>query len=103
MAPAGAGRVSAASACAAEWADHACRHCGARLLERRSEAGKAAFECGSCGAKAQGAPDGICGCGILPRGLRDRSGPRFRCSANPAPGPSSLSVIVISFDEAAAA
>lgn len=91
-----------AAAASAGWADHACRHCGARLLERRCDAGRASYECGSCGAEARGAPDGICGCGILPIGVRDRSGPRFRCAANPAPGPSSLSVIVISFDEAAA-
>jgi hypothetical protein len=84
----------------ASWTDHACRACGARLLERREESGRTLFECGSCGAKANGVPVSICGCGILPKPvLAGQTGPRFRCAPNPSPSASNLSVIVIAFDE----
>lgn len=46
--------------------DHACQHCGGRVLQRGE-----VYRCGTCGVESRGAPNGICGCGILP-GLRPR-------------------------------
>ena len=66
------------------WANHACRHCGSRLIKRDDGVAKPTYECGGCGIQSHGEPDGICGCGILPKS--NKPGPRFRCVPNPARG-----------------
>lgn len=87
--------------------DHACRHCGGRVLQRGD-----VYRCGTCGVESRSAPNGICGCGILP-GLRPRptgaiaqkpaQGP-YRCVRNPSPSVHNPAEIVIMFgaDEAPA-
>jgi hypothetical protein len=40
---------------------HACRACGARVLEREG-----AFRCSTCRAASEGDVAAICGCGMLP-------------------------------------
>lgn len=85
------------------WADHACRICGARLGVAEMPNGSTVFECGNCGVRSTGAPDGICGCGVhLGPKPRDRGrlppppkGPRFHCTPNPARSPASPAAIVI--------
>lgn len=84
-----------------EWADHACRHCASRIVRRTDGPGGEArpvFECGGCGVRSAGEPDGICGCGVLPKS--SRPGPRFRCVPNPNRGVASPNAIVIEFSEA---
>ena len=85
------------------WADHACRFCGARMARRSDGPGGEArpvFQCGGCGVESVGEPDGVCGCGILPK--TNRVGPRFRCVPNPNRGVASPNAIVIEFSEAPA-
>lgn len=85
----------------ARWAPHACRHCLGGLLERVLPDGRSVFECGTCSVTAAGAPETICGCGILPKPLSARSaGPRFRCVPNPNRCVASPAAYVIAFDEA---
>jgi hypothetical protein len=84
----------------AAWADHACRHCGSRLLERRTdEVARPVYECGGCSLSVTGEPDKICGCGILPKPVRMAAGPRFYCTPNPDRCVASPAAIVVVFDE----
>lgn len=69
---------------------HVCRHCFGRVARRDRT-----FRCTSCGAQAQDAARGICGCGIRPQ-IRMKTG--FRCAPNPARGPNSPAEFVITFD-----
>jgi hypothetical protein len=67
------------------WSDHVCRTCLGRLVERKDGV-RAVFECGNCTHSSEHTPDGICGCGVLPKpsvGRADPSAPRFRCTPNP--------------------
>lgn len=76
--------LAAAPADSWSWSDHACRTCLGRLVRREAPGGAPVFECGNCTVSARGAPDGICGCGVLPRRTASPSpaAPRFRCVAN---------------------
>lgn len=68
------------------WADHVCRNCLSRLVKRDAPDGPPVFECGNCTLSAKDKPDGICGCGILPKpssGKASPTAPRFRCVPNP--------------------
>lgn len=87
------------------WADHACRHCLGRLLQRRDDAegARSTYECGTCGVTCKGEARGICGCGIMPKPVRDLGGPRFFCTANPARSVTSPAAITIAFAEGAPA
>lgn len=68
-------------------ANHACRFCGGRIVERGIE--RRCFTCGA--ATGSGAVKDICGCGIMAgRGLFP-----FICAPNPAPGPENPAAIVI--------
>ena len=68
-------------------ADHACRFCGGRIMERGAE-----FHCFNCeAATLSGAVRDICGCGLSAgRGLYP-----FRCAPNPAQSPANPAAIVI--------
>ena len=79
-----------------ELTEHCCRHCGGRVLQAGDT-----YRCSTCRAVTMGAPDGICGCGILPNAsLLARMGPgRFRCGPNPAPTDECPSEIVVLFGE----
>lgn len=83
------------------WSDHACRNCLGRLIRRDRPSAQPVFECGNCATTACGNPDGICGCGTLPRpsarSKPDAPGaPRFRCVASEdrAPGSTAPAVVV---------
>jgi hypothetical protein len=67
--------------------DHACRTCGARVMQA---AVGGAFRCLTCGA---GAPtvEGVCGCGVR----STNTGLRFRCTPNPRRGPGSVALVII--------
>lgn len=89
------------------WVDHACRFCGARLVVRPDAKGQPVYECGTCGVSSNGAPEGICGCGVH-LGTKARAkgpfapappGMRWRCVPNPSRGPASLATIVIQHDK----
>ena len=75
------------------------------LLERRDDAegARASYECGTCGVTAKNEPRSICGCGMMPKPVRDTGGPRFYCTPNPARSVSSPAAIVIRFGEGAPA
>jgi hypothetical protein len=74
-------------------ADHACRHCLGRIIERDR-----VFRCSVCGATAEGSPRPICGCGITVGG--DHAKPAgFRCGPNPKRSPVSPSEVLILFGE----
>lgn len=88
------------------WAGHACRFCTGRLIARDgADGGPTVFECGQCDLKAKGAPDAICGCGMLPRPAAalgrgaPASWPRWRCVPNPTRCVASPAAIVIEFGE----
>ena len=96
--------------------DHACRHCGGRVLQAGDT-----FRCASCAAVTLGSPEGICGCGVLaswgtrpprkkepkqpttpPQTMTRWKGPRpFKCAANPSKSDKSPAEIVITFGTAA--
>ena len=71
--------------------DHACRHCGGRIVQ-----GGDTFRCSTCGATTCGRPDEVCGCGILPK---LNSPTRFRCGPNPRKCEEFPSEIVILFGD----
>ena len=72
--------------------DHACRHCGGRVLQSGDQ-----FRCGTCAAVGMAAPASVCGCGAFP-GVK---GGGYRCEANPARSPASPAEIVIAWAPAA--
>ncbi len=75
--------------------DHACRHCGGRVLRAVQDGDQ--YRCASCKAVTMGGPAGICGCGLLPgnrAGMR-----RFHCGPNPDEGPKSPSEIALLFGD----
>ena len=62
----------------------------------------ATFRCADCGAEASGAPNAICGCGLLPETLAVRTGhvgATFRCGPNPRRGPASPAEVVVIFGD----
>lgn len=91
------------------WADHACRICGSRLAVSEPAGAAPLYECGNCGVRCSGKPDGICGCGVhlgpKPRTKKDKravatpTGPRFFCTANAARSASSPAAIVIMYGD----
>lgn len=50
---------------AAGWAvvDHACRHCGGRVLVRLHKGNEVQARCAECGAEADGDHTAVCSCG----------------------------------------
>lgn len=96
---------------------HACRHCGGRVLRSGDT-----YRCSGCAVVTMGAPEGICGCGVLaswgskpPRTREPKAptkapevshwkGPRpFRCMLNPDRSAKNPSEVVIAFGDADAA
>lgn len=68
--------------------DHACRHCGGRVLQAGDQ-----FRCGTCSAVGMGSTKAICGCGAFP----NVKGGGYRCEANPNRNPANPAEIVIAW------
>lgn len=99
--------AAAAAASSWSWADHACRTCLSRLVRREAPGGVPVFECGTCTVSSKGAPDGICGCGVLPPPVAARHAAgapagapaaRFRCLPNPARSVTDPASIVVRWE-----
>lgn len=73
---------------------HVCRLCLARVLRQGDK-----FRCSTCSAAGSGDPASVCACGIGVMGAAAGRSPGrlFRCTANPAPGPSNPAVFVVGY------
>lgn len=88
----GAAGSPAASGVSYSLVNHACRHCGGRVLQ----AGEF-YRCSVCAAGSIGSPKEMCGCGVLPNAKLGRS--QMRCGINPNKSVQSPAEIVILLDD----
>ena len=83
---------SAVSGVSYAMVDHACRHCGGRVLQSGQF-----FRCSVCASGSIGSPSDMCGCGILPTARLGRA--RMKCGPNPNKSAQSPAEIVILLDD----
>lgn len=66
--------------------DHACKHCGGRILQAGDQ-----FRCANCAVIGMGTVTTVCGCGAFP----NVRGGGYRCGKNPAKTAENPAEIVI--------
>lgn len=71
--------------------NHACRHCGGRLLQKEGADGVMVVRCPQCDATASGDHESLCCCGEEVAGL----GRVWECFVNPAPTRANPQVVLV--------
>lgn len=71
--------------------NHACRHCGGRLLVRENADATSVVRCPQCDASAVGVHDSLCCCGEEVSGL----GRVWECFVNPNPTPANPNIVLV--------
>lgn len=71
--------------------NHACRHCGGRLLQKEGGDGSLVVRCPQCDATAAGDHDALCCCGEEVAGL----GRVWECFLNPNPTRANPQVVLV--------
>lgn len=71
--------------------NHACRHCGGRVLLRESQGGSLVSRCSQCDATAAGGHDALCCCGEEVEGL----GRVWECFLNPTRSRANPQIVLV--------